>query len=55
MNELVRSNTIEKQKTFFGGGVSSWHMIKNRVQPKMTNTGTIYNIKIDDEFEEILF
>ena len=30
-------------------------MIKNRVQPKMTNTGTIYDIKIDDELEEILF
>ena len=56
MNELVRSNTIEKQKkSFLGGGVPSWHMVKNRVQLKMRNIGTIYELKIVDDLEEILF
>ena len=56
MNELVGSNTIEKQKkSFLRDGVPSWHMVKNRVQPKMRNIGTIYDLKIGDELEEILF
>ena len=33
----------------------SWHMVKNRAQPKMRNIGTIYDLKIGDELEEILF
>ena len=32
-----------------------WHMVKNRVQRKMTNIGTIYDIIISDDLEEILF
>ena len=44
-----------KKKSFLRGGVSSWHMVKNRVQPKMTNIGTIYELKIVDDLEEILF
>ena len=33
----------------------SWHMVKNRAQTKMTNIGTIYDITIGDDLEEILF
>ena len=33
----------------------SWHMVKNRVQTKMTNIGTIYDIIIGDDLEETLF
>ena len=33
----------------------SWHIVKNRVQLKMRNIGTIYGIKIGDDLEEILF
>ena len=31
------------------------HMVKNRVQPKVANIGTIYYLKIGDDLEEILF
>ena len=33
----------------------SWHMIKNRVQPKMRNISTIYDLTFGDDLEEILF
>ena len=49
--EVVLSRN--KQKSCLRGGLTSWHIIKNRVQLKMTNTGTIYDIKIDDKLEEI--
>ena len=52
MNLLEVILSRNKQKSCLGVGWS-WHMIKNRVQPKMTNTGTIYDIKIDDKLEEI--
>ena len=57
MNELVRSNTIEKpkKKSFLRGWVPSWHMVKYRAQAKMANIGTIYDIIIGDDLEEILF
>ena len=45
MNEPVRSNNIEKgKKSFLGGWVPSWHMVKNRAQRKMTNVGRISEI-----------
>ena len=33
----------------------SCHMVKNRAQSKMANIGTIYDIIISDDLEEILF
>ena len=33
----------------------SWHIIKNRAQAKITNIGTISDIIIGDDLEEILF
>ena len=47
--------SINPKKVFWGGGVPFWHMVKNRVQTKMTNIGTIYDIIIGDNLEEILF
>ena len=55
MDEGVGSNTIEKQRKKFSGGWSSWHMVKNRAQRKMRNIGTIYDLRIGDDLEEILF
>ena len=53
MLEVILSRNTKKK--FSGGGVPSWHMVKNRVQPKMRNIGTIYELKIVDDLEEILF
>ena len=40
--EVIQSRN--HKKSFLGGWVLSWHMVKNRAQRKMTNTGTIYEI-----------
>ena len=46
MNELVRNNTIDKPKKKFSEEVGCPPgMVKNRVQTKMTNIGTIYEVK----------
>ena len=34
----------KQNKKFSRGGVLSWHIVKNRAQRKMTNTGTISEI-----------
>jgi hypothetical protein len=40
----ITSNKLTRIFLYFWGVEVSWHMVKNRAQPKITNIGTIFDV-----------